>query len=283
MKLNYENVMREYAARYGKQLTATCYQLFSIISLEIFGHYKDSLHPLSLAEIKNKIGSSVPTITAAIVCLEAAGVLVVERGKGKGKKNVYDINLAKIESLYKESLYKDSLCKKIGTIHGFKNHINISKRSVEESLEETPTALPSASPPVVKHKPSSKPLPKKSSEEHQAFDAVYFIFTDKRGAFEPGVNGREAKAIWELIEKARVAEPANWIKLLESMVSEFYRIKQSIRSEDRFLGKQPFLPSSLNSPGIWPRVLENLRKTESTKPTAEDARLYDLAADAIRG
>jgi DNA-binding transcriptional regulator YhcF (GntR family) len=283
MKHTFETTVLLYHEFYGEKLSSSCYQLFSTLCIEAWGHYKENIRPLSLADLKTMVRFSVPTITAAIKDLESEGLIKITRGHGKGKKNVYEINFKKIKSLCKKSLYKESLSKEF-LLDTVSENIIISNRSVEESHEETPTALPSASPPAVKPARSSTHIPKKkSSEEKQAFAAVYEVFETKRGPFEPGLVNKEMPAIWKLVSKAQTVSPDNWEDLLVRMLAEFWRIKTSGREQDAFLAKQPFLPSALNSSGIWPRVLENLRSTESKKPTAEDVRLMDIAAAALRG
>ena len=282
MKLNYENVMREYTENYGNRFSSTCYQLFSVLCLEAWGHYSHEPRALSLAEIKSKIGSSVPTVTAAICCLEADGIIFVKRGHGKGKRNTYEISLKLFESLCKDSLYKESLCKKLCIDKVLSMGNNVDERAVSELVPASPVPTPSATA-SVKRLSSKPPVNKRSSEEHDAFNGIYAVFTEKRGEFEPGVKGREVKAIWQLIDKAKAVDSINWVGLLKRVITEFYRIKTSDRKEDMFLGQQPFLPSALNSPGIWPRVIENLRQTESKKPTQEDMRLMNVAMAALRG
>jgi hypothetical protein len=281
MQLNYENVMRDYSNEYGTQLSPECFQIFSVIAQYSYGNYNDDFL-IDKDAVCQKVSMSTRSCVQALRDLAAMELIHLTQSKGgRGVKSYYAINLKTVQKLHCNVKQCKINSVKKGTIHGFEKPINISNRSVEESHEETPTALPSASPPAVK--PARSYHHKKTQREHDAFNATYAIFEKRRGKFEPGLVNKEMPIIWKLISKAQTVSPDNWEDLLARMLAEFWRIKTSGREQDAFLAKQPFLPSALNSSGIWPRVLENLRSTESKKPTAEDVRLMDIAAAALRG
>ena len=54
---------------------------------------------------------------------------------------------------------------------------------------------------------------------------------------------------------------------MSEMIETFYELTES---EDKIFGHQPFLPSILNSGGMWPRVLKaHKRKIEDARIDAE--------------
>lgn len=282
MKLNYENVMRDYSEHYGAQFSASHYQVFSTIAQHHFGEW-DTVQPIGKEEVFQKTNISKRTIMLVVKTLRDIGIIkAVPSIGGRGKRVVFSLDMDTMKKLHSletvKKIHRKKYIEKIAIDTVLNQGNNVDERAVENQVPASP--VPPAS---VKRSSSSKPVNKRSSEEHDAFKATYAVFTDKRGEFEPGVKNREVKAIWQLIDKAKAVDPGNWVGLLTRVIAEFYRIKTSDRKEDSFLGKQPFLPSALNSPGIWPRVLENLRSTESKKPTEQDMRTLDLALSAIKG
>ena len=92
-----------------------------------------------------------------------------------------------------------------------------------------------------------------STDEHdkQLYNQIKLFF-EKRQVGERFKNyGKEGKAIKQLIREARARDPDHPDIFLLGMIATF----QDLRQTDQFYGKQPFLPSSLNSSGIWDRVL----------------------------
>jgi len=73
--------------------------------------------------------------------------------------------------------------------------------------------------------------------------------------------GKEGKAINGLIKKATSRSPGEEGSMLKEMISKFW-VKRC--NGDKFWKGQPFLPSTLNSSGIWDRVLETMRTAETT-------------------
>ena len=78
--------------------------------------------------------------------------------------------------------------------------------------------------------------------------------------------GKEGKAIYGLIKKAKGRSPDNPTDLLREMTHRFWKLRCT---DDKFWKGQPFLPSALNASGIWDRVLETMRNEErSADPVA---------------
>jgi hypothetical protein len=66
--------------------------------------------------------------------------------------------------------------------------------------------------------------------------------------------GKERKHIKNIIERIHNKDsPEEFIK---KVIETFHRLKTG---RDKFWSKQPFLPSVLNSGGIWPRVVEEMQ------------------------
>jgi hypothetical protein len=66
--------------------------------------------------------------------------------------------------------------------------------------------------------------------------------------------GKERKHIKNIIERIHNKDsPEEFIK---KVIETFHRLKNG---RDKFWSKQPFLPSVLNSGGIWPRVVEEMQ------------------------
>lgn len=70
---------------------------------------------------------------------------------------------------------------------------------------------------------------------------------------------KEGKGVRGLIEKARARFGDDCEAGLISVCAQFWKLKQT---GNAFWKDQPFLPSALNSSGIWDRVLETLRRKE---------------------
>jgi DNA-binding transcriptional regulator GbsR (MarR family) len=274
-QINAVIIPTEFIDEYLKTLTLPEVKVFIILCRLTTGYAANIREYISLEELCDKSGLSIDAVKPALKNLEIREIIKVEHRRGRGKTNGYTINYTNKTGVLNPP-FKNPCLKP--PLHDFEKPINIIERAVDDPVPASP--VPSAS---KKRRASSIPKQKKSNEERDAFKAVYAVFEKKRGAFEPGVKSREMKAIWELIDKAKAVESIGWVDLLVKMTSEFCRIKESDRKEDKFLANRPFLPSSLNSPGIWPRVLDNLRETEGRKPTAEDVRLMDLGIAAIRG
>jgi hypothetical protein len=99
---------------------------------------------------------------------------------------------------------------------------------------------------------------KRSDEEVHVFQLLYDVFREKHGAdFEPGIKKKEVLALWQLIDKGKSREPNNLEGFLKALVAQFWIMKK--QSRDKFFNNRPFLPSQLNSSGIYPQVLERVK------------------------
>ena len=86
--------------------------------------------------------------------------------------------------------------------------------------------------------------------------------------------GKEGKAIHGLIEKARARSPDSPGEFLEAMIQIF----EALRRTDKFYKGQPFLPSALNSSGIWDRVLS---EAQSRWEEESQAREFNPITEGI--
>jgi len=70
---------------------------------------------------------------------------------------------------------------------------------------------------------------------------------------------KEGEAIKAIITKSKERSEDDPSGFAKSMMEAFWKLKSS---GDRFWSGQPFLPSSMNSSGLWDRILETLRAEE---------------------
>lgn len=70
--------------------------------------------------------------------------------------------------------------------------------------------------------------------------------------------GRERKALKQLTAKCSDG-------LSSAKLTNIVKFFAELRKRDKFIAKQPYLPSVLNSKGIWPRVVEEFSKQPKTK------------------
>ena len=107
--------------------------------------------------------------------------------------------------------------------------------------------------------------------DNKLYDSIQKSFLCKNG--DRFTNyGKEGKAIHAIIKKATERKPDDVESFIKDMITRFWDLKTS---KDKFWSSQPFLPSTLNSVGLWDRVLETFR-TESTEMTQEE---FDRLAD----
>jgi hypothetical protein len=70
--------------------------------------------------------------------------------------------------------------------------------------------------------------------------------------------GKEGFHIKQLLEKAEKEMPENPAEFLRGLMETLWRMRQI---DPDFIGKHPFLPSTLNSKGIYPRVINSMNST----------------------
>lgn len=81
-------------------------------------------------------------------------------------------------------------------------------------------------------------------------------FIKKSGDFTDW--GKEGRAIKGIIDKAKRRLPEDPTSFAGQMINKFWKLRQ----EKSFYAEQPFIPSALNSAGIWDRVLETFREEQ---------------------
>lgn len=129
--------------------------------------------------------------------------------------------------------------------------------------------------------------PSAAAEPQQEPDDFYFLVkrrfeekqplrVSKNGEKKPGFDnyGKEGKAIHGLIEKARARSPDSPGEFLEAMIQIF----EALRRTDKFYKGHPFLPSALNSSGIWDRVLS---EAQSRWEEEEQSREFNPITEGI--
>ena len=104
--------------------------------------------------------------------------------------------------------------------------------------------------------------PARNEEKRPLYHSIENLFVEHNEDFD---YGREGKHLVELEKKGLAREdPA---RFMSEMIETFYELTES---EDKIFGHQPFLPSILNSGGMWPRVLKaHKRKIEDARIDAE--------------
>ncbi len=140
-----------------------------------------------------------------------------------------------------------------------KQHVDIPQRTVQHIREDKIRVEKSREEESIEEMAPSADAP--ASVEQQALtipDQDQHLYHTIKTTFEkeqPGSRftnyAKEGKAIKQLIAKARARSPDDPEPLAMGMIEAF----RKIREIDEFFRKQPFLPSSLNSAGIYDRVL----------------------------
>jgi hypothetical protein len=143
------------------------------------------------------------------------------------------------------------------------------KKTKEDKIKEAQDA-PSAAAEPLQEPDDFYFLVKRRFEERQP------LRVSKNGEKKPGFDnyGKEGKAIHGLIEKARARSPDSPGEFLEAMIQIF----EALRRTDKFYKGQPFLPSALNSSGIWDRVLS---EAQSRWEEESQAREFNPITEGI--
>lgn len=89
--------------------------------------------------------------------------------------------------------------------------------------------------------------------------------------------GKEGKHAHSLVARAKVLAPQDPAGFLRSFFTTFKRLQES---GDRFYSDQPFLPSVLDSHGIFERVVQKMKKSEEV---AVDVDWVDAAIAKAEG
>lgn len=85
--------------------------------------------------------------------------------------------------------------------------------------------------------------------EPTLYKSIESAFLSKTGKFTN--YPKEGKSIKGLIAKAENWAPDNPAEFIRDMITRYYELRQS----DKFIGKQPFTPSALNSGWLFDRVM----------------------------
>ena len=99
------------------------------------------------------------------------------------------------------------------------------------------------------------------NQDKKLHNNIKAVFESKHGNFDD--YPKEGQNINRLIEKAKARAPDCPDDFMKAVLNAFWKLKQN--GNDFWKG-QPFLPSILNSSGIWPRVLESMRTEEIPEP-----------------
>lgn len=102
--------------------------------------------------------------------------------------------------------------------------------------------------------------PAEVSTEPTLYKSIESAFLSKTGKFTN--YPKEGKSIKGLIEKAENWAPDNPGEFIKDMITRFYEM----RKDDKFIGKQPFTPSALNSGWLFDRVMIPLENHQDEIP-----------------
>lgn len=121
-------------------------------------------------------------------------------------------------------------------------------------LDQGDSEAPQASPPALK----TKTIVKTKNEADPLYQAIFQSFISKTGAFTN--YPKEAQGIKRIIKYCQQHAPkytnGDLIKLAELVITKYFELT---RNGDRFWRGQPFTPSNLSAPGIFDRVLIEIK------------------------
>jgi hypothetical protein len=100
---------------------------------------------------------------------------------------------------------------------------------------------------------ATKNMPKIQDDDLQLYKDIQQYFLEQQPSHRFSNYGKEGKAIKGLIDKAKLLKADDIKGFLEMVVNVF----KELRKTDKFYADQPFLPSALNSSGIFDRVLNS--------------------------
>jgi hypothetical protein len=167
------------------------------------------------------------------------------------------------------------------------------KGSEVKGSEYIPSVAAEEPPPANGKTPPSPQRSKKQSQKQSnesgpgtgigTTDPLYHAVKDSFLAKNPSgfTNwGKEGTAIKGILEKCSRLSPEEPEDLAEKMIRKLWELKSS---GERFYRDQPFLPSTLNSSGIWDRVAEKLRDSDEDTNAAElFSRLDPFRVNGLR-
>jgi len=261
-----------------------------IIARKAFDHYKQA-QPLSIDEIVKIAPLKEGTTKKSIRILEEVGLLIIDRDKnpGRGRKNKYSVN----PELFEEKGSKNDLFQK-----GSKNK-GLFFRAFNDSTQEVLISSPNPEIPgqadkqpetqvsnkviqidqnadseqklsnkETRKKKKTSPPAKRPEGEHILFDEIWKAFEKGYGKIEPKFASREAKALWDLIDMAKVKSPDAWSDFLKTVVATYASMKTARRPGEKYYWDHPFKASTVCSSGIWSYILNKMMNTK--EPTPEE-------------
>jgi len=127
-------------------------------------------------------------------------------------------------------------------------------RTKDSIKDQGDSEAPQASPPALK----TKTIVKTKNEADPLYQAIFQSFISKTGAFTN--YPKEAQGIKRIIKYCQQHAPKytnnDPIKLAELVITKYFELT---RNGDRFWRGQPFTPSNLSAPGIFDRVLIEIK------------------------
>lgn len=139
-----------------------------------------------------------------------------------------------------------------------------------ERVTETSVTLKEKEKEKVKVKEKDKV--KEEDKEKDLYNVIKNRFESKQLQQRFTNYPKEGKAIHGLISKARIRAPDDPETFLEGMIRMF----EYLRSTDKFYKSHPFLPSSLNSSGIWDRVMNAAEQRWKEEQAAQVVNVSDV-------
>jgi len=227
-------------------------KIFCAISRKTIGWHKVT-DIISYSQLKTYTGLSINSIKYALSRLIKDEWIVQTKTKnGYG----YDLSVSKTDIVKPETMsiidtVKSETISEIDTV----KKPTVSKTDI-------------VSPKTVSIIDTTKEITKENN--NILFNAIKNAFHSKYGKFDN--YPKEGKAIQELIKKAEMrGDPA---EVMKRVLEIFWQLTEN---GNQFWKGQPFLPSTLNSSGIWSRVLkqtENKMKIIDPEINAEIERLF---------
>ncbi len=140
-------------------------------------------------------------------------------------------------------------------------NVNVNANDINITADENAAQVP---------EPAGSFLAKTSEQDLYAQVRTFFEQEQPGRRFKN--YGKEGAAIKQLIRESRARDPDNPEIFLFGMIQTFRRL----RMKDSFYQRQPFLPSALNSAGIFDRVLTEAQNAWTQKQAVEDLNFEEV-------
>ncbi len=105
-------------------------------------------------------------------------------------------------------------------------------------------------------------IPQKESELYQSIWKTFLSKNDNQFTDYP----KEGKAVKALIKKAETRFPDDPKGFIKTAIEKYFEL---IQGNDKYWSKHPFIPSRLNSSGVWDSLLVEMQQ-EQFEPTMPD-------------